>query len=62
MLWEMVKCGNIDSFLRVLRDELDTAGFPSLPETTVAAVGYLLTEAGRLYAPAAGHCCREESG
>ena len=51
MLWEMVKCGNIDSFLRVLRDELDTAGFPALPETTVAAVGYLLTEAGRLYAP-----------
>lgn len=51
MLWEMVKCGNIDSFLQVLRDELSNAPFPALPETTVAAVGFLMNEAGRLYAP-----------
>ena len=51
MLWEMVKCGNIDSFLRVLREEMENAPFPALPETTLSAVGYLLTEAGRLYAP-----------
>lgn len=32
MLWEMVKCGNIDSFLQVLRDELSSAPFPALPK------------------------------
>ena len=55
MLWEMVKCGNIDSFLRVLRDELDTAGnhgsscrLPSDRSRTAVC------------APA-GHCCREKA-
>ena len=50
-LWEMIKCGNIDSFLRVFRDELKNTPFSALPETTVSAVGYLLIEASRLYAP-----------
>ena len=50
MLWEMVKCGNIDAFRQVFWDHVQAIDTPSaLPPHTRAAVSYLMLEANRLY-------------
>ena len=50
MLWEMVKCGNIDAFRQVFLEHVQGIDTPAaLPPHTRAAVSYLMLEASRLY-------------
>lgn len=50
MLWEMVKCGNIDAFRQVFLEHVQGIDTPAaLPPHVRAAVSYLILEASRLY-------------